>query len=54
MPTGNIDALVGKLRWFDKNREQLSAIGRAAQSQAERFACANYRSSVSEVVGPFV
>src|SRR5262249_655525 len=36
IPTGNLDALVESLRWFDKNREQLPALSRAARAQAER------------------
>jgi len=54
MPCGNVDALIENLRWFDKNREQLPAMSRAARSQAERFTWANYRRSVSEAVAPFV
>ena len=54
MPCGNIDALVENLRWFDKNREQLPAMRRAARLRAERFTWANYRRSVNEAVAPFV
>jgi alpha-maltose-1-phosphate synthase len=54
IPTGNLDALVESLRWFDKNLEQLPALSGAARIQAERFTWRNYRRCVTEAVGPFV
>lgn len=54
IPTGNLDALVESLRWFDKNREQLPELSRAARAQAERYTWQNYRRCVTEAVAPFV
>jgi hypothetical protein len=54
VPTGNLDALVESLRWFDKNREQLPALSRAARAQAERCTWNNYRHYVSQAVSTFV
>jgi starch synthase len=54
VPTGNLDALIESLRWFNKNLEQLPALSRAARIQAERFTWENYRCCVTEAVAPFV
>ena len=54
MPTGDLEALVECLRWFDRNRTQMSAMSRAARAQAEHCDWANYRRCVSEAVAPFV
>jgi glycosyltransferase involved in cell wall biosynthesis len=54
VPVGNLDALVESLRWFDKNREQLPALSRAARAQAERCTWENYRRCVTEAVAPFI
>jgi glycosyltransferase involved in cell wall biosynthesis len=52
--TGNLEALVESLRWFDKNREKLPAMSRAARAQAESYSWENYRRRVAEAVAPFV
>ena len=45
LPVGNLDALVDALRWFDKNRDRLPAMGRAARKQAEICTWERYRRS---------
>jgi glycosyltransferase involved in cell wall biosynthesis len=52
--TGNLDALVESMRWFDKNREKLPAMSRVARAQAESHSWENYRRRVAEAVAPFV
>jgi glycosyltransferase involved in cell wall biosynthesis len=52
--TGNLEALVESLRWFNKNREKLPAMSRAARAQAESYSWENYRRRVAEAVAPFV
>jgi glycosyltransferase involved in cell wall biosynthesis len=54
IPTGNLEALVEGLRWFDRHREQLPALSRAAKDRAERCTWENYRRCVTEAVAPFV
>jgi starch synthase len=54
VPTGNLEALVDNLRWFDMHREQVSAMSLAARAQAERCSWENYRRCVTEAVTPFV
>ena len=54
VPTGSVDALVESLRWFDKNRDQLPKLSRAARAKAEMFSWENYRRCVTEAVTPFV
>jgi glycosyltransferase involved in cell wall biosynthesis len=54
VPTGNPEALVESLRWFDTHREQLPMLSRAARAQAERCTWENYRRCVTEAVTPFV
>jgi glycosyltransferase involved in cell wall biosynthesis len=54
VPTGNLEALVESLRWFDRHRGQLPELSRAARVQAERCTWENYRRCVSEAVGPFI
>jgi glycosyltransferase involved in cell wall biosynthesis len=53
VPTGNLDALVESLRWFDQHRERLSAMSRAARAQAEGCTWEHYRQCVTEAVAPF-
>src|SRR5262249_50691424 len=53
VPTGNPEALVESLRWFDTHREQLPLLSRAARAQAERCSWENYRRCVTEAVAPF-
>jgi glycosyltransferase involved in cell wall biosynthesis len=52
--TGNVEALVESIRWFDKNREKLPAMSRAARTQAESCTWENYRRRVAEAVARFV
>jgi starch synthase len=54
LPTGNLEALVETLRWFDTQREQLPILSRAARARAECYTWENYRRSVTEAVRPFV
>ena len=35
-PPGDLDRLVELLRWFDRHRDELPAMGREARSQAAR------------------
>jgi glycosyltransferase involved in cell wall biosynthesis len=53
VPTGDLDALVESLRWFDRHRERLSAMGRAARAKAELCTWEHYRQCVTEAVAPF-
>ena len=54
LPVGNLDALVSALRWFDKNRESVPAMGFAARKQAESCTWERYRRSVTEATARFV
>jgi glycosyltransferase involved in cell wall biosynthesis len=54
VPTGDFDALVECLRWFDKNRERIPALSRAARAQAERCTWENYRRCVTDAVKSLV
>jgi glycosyltransferase involved in cell wall biosynthesis len=54
LPTGNLDALVESMRWFDKNREKLPDMSRASRAQATHYSWENYRRCVAEAVAPFV
>jgi hypothetical protein len=54
VPTGNLEALVESLRWFDRHRAQLPELSRAARGQAERCTWEDYRRRVTEAVAPFV
>ena len=54
IPTGNIEALVEALRWFNDHRERLPAMRRAARAQAERCTWETYRGAVTDAVAPFV
>jgi glycosyltransferase involved in cell wall biosynthesis len=51
---GDLDRLVDLLRWFDRNRDKLSAMGREARSLAERCTWSRYRSLVTEAVSKVV
>jgi glycosyltransferase involved in cell wall biosynthesis len=54
VPTQTVDALVSSLKWFYDNSYRLPALSVAARAQAEAHTWANYRSCVSDAVGPFV
>jgi alpha-maltose-1-phosphate synthase len=50
MPPGDLGRLVELLRWFDRNRDELPAMGSEARSQAEGCTWENYRSLVADAV----
>lgn len=54
VPTGDEEALVESLRWFDRHRDLLPEQGRAARRQAERCTWEEYRRCVSAAVAPYV
>lgn len=54
IPTGNLEALVESLRWFDKNRERIPEMGQSAKLQASRSTWENYGRRVIDAVAPFV
>ena len=54
VPTGDPEALVESLGWFEQHRGQLPELSRAARGQAERCTWENYRRCVTEAVAPFV
>ena len=54
VPTGDIDAMVESLRWFDRRRDALPAMGAAARAQAEQFTWNRYRARVAQAVAPYV
>jgi len=54
LPVGNQDALVSALQWFDKERDSLPAMGRAARKQAELCTWKDYRRAVAEATAKFV
>ncbi len=51
--TGDLDALVDSLRWFDRHRDELPAMGRAARRIAEDCTWQRYRQCVTEAVATF-
>ena len=53
-PTGDLDRLVELLRWFDRHRNELPAMGREARAQAARYTWSNYRSLVTAAVSKLV
>jgi alpha-maltose-1-phosphate synthase len=53
IPVGDSEALVETLRWFDRHRNNLPAMRRAARLQASRCTWQNYRRRVSEAVAAF-
>jgi glycosyltransferase involved in cell wall biosynthesis len=54
MPVGDHSALVEHLRWFDRNRDRLPEMGRAARLMVERCTWDNYRQCVASSVGSFI
>jgi alpha-maltose-1-phosphate synthase len=54
LPTGDLDALVDALRWFDQNRDRLPAMGRAARERAGQCTWERYRRAVTEGTASFV
>jgi starch synthase len=53
-PTGDLDRLVELLRWCDRHRDELPAMGREARSLAERCTWSNYRNLVTKAVSKLV
>jgi glycosyltransferase involved in cell wall biosynthesis len=53
-PTGDLDRLVELLRWFDRHRNKLPAMGREARAQAARYTWSNYRNLVTRAVSKLV
>ena len=51
---GDVDAFVDALQWFDKNRDLLPAMGRAARKKAEECSWDRYRRAVSEATSRFL
>ena len=50
----DLDALVGHLRWFNSNRDQLPELSRAARHSANAFTWSKYRQCVTRAVAPFI
>jgi glycosyltransferase involved in cell wall biosynthesis len=53
-PTGDLDRLVELLRWFNRHRNALPAMGQKARAQASRCTWSNYRSLVIGAVSKLV
>ena len=53
LPVGDLDTLVESLRWFNKNRAQIPAMGRAARKAAEECTWDRYRRAVTEATSAF-
>lgn len=54
LPTGNVEALVDALRWFDRRRDRLAAMGAAAREKAAQCTWQRYRQSVADATAAFV
>jgi glycosyltransferase involved in cell wall biosynthesis len=54
LPAGDLDGLVDALRWFDKNRNCVPAMGHAARNVAEQCTWDRYRRAVTEATSAFV
>jgi glycosyltransferase involved in cell wall biosynthesis len=53
-PPGDLDRLVELLRWFDRHRDELPAMGRQARAQAALCTWSNYRRLVVAAVSKLV
>jgi glycosyltransferase involved in cell wall biosynthesis len=51
---GSLDQLVELLRWLDRHRDELPAMGREARAQAAGATWSNYRSLITEAVSKLV
>jgi glycosyltransferase involved in cell wall biosynthesis len=51
---GDLDQLVELLRWCDRHRDELPAMGRQAKVQAEGYTWSSYRSLVTKAVSKLV
>ena len=54
LPVGDLDSLVDSLRWFNKNRAHILAMGRAARKAAEGCTWDRYRRAVTEATSHFL
>lgn len=54
VPVGELDSLIEALRWFDKNRDRVLSMGRAARKQAELCTWNRYRRTVIEATAGFL
>src|SRR5215831_11377361 len=53
-PSGDLEQLVELLRWFDRHRDEVPAMGREARAQAQQWTWRKYRSAVTEAVSKLV
>jgi glycosyltransferase involved in cell wall biosynthesis len=53
-PTGNTEALIDILHWFNDHRDDLPKMSCAARLRAESFTWAQYRRYVSAAVGSLI
>lgn len=53
LPVGDIESLVESLRWFERNRDRVPAMGIAARKQAEICTWERYRCAVTEATARF-
>ena len=53
-PSGDLEQLVELLRWFDRHRDEVPAMGREATAQARQWTWRKYRSVVTEAVSKLV
>jgi glycosyltransferase involved in cell wall biosynthesis len=54
LPVGDLDSLVDALRWFNENRNRVSAMGRAARQEAQLCTWERYRRAVKEATAGFI
>jgi glycosyltransferase involved in cell wall biosynthesis len=54
IPSGDLDALVESLKWFDRHRDQVVPMGRSARAAAEVCTWENYRRSVNRAVKSYI
>ncbi len=54
IPPGDLDQLVELLRWFDRHRDEIAAMGREARSRVACYTWANYRNLVTQAVSKLV
>jgi glycosyltransferase involved in cell wall biosynthesis len=53
-PAGDLEKLVGLLRWCDNNRDELGVMGQEARAQAIRCTWSNYRNAVMSAVSKLI
>ncbi len=54
VPRGALDPLIEALRWFERSRDRLPGMSRAARTEAERWTWEDYRRSVTQAVAPLL